>query len=314
MPTPNIADVVKFTQATILNAFNEARQASPFEGLVMRKKAPEGIAQFSVSIVPAAFKLFTGEAIPVGVDAANLSVLTKQYKNPVEIDWKQMRNAGAMVGDEEFQRPFKMLGKDATFAEDAALTALLEANSNDILGSAYFGSARTIKNSAQTLTNTQAGTGTSVAQIRADFFTAKKLLVDMKNAAGRPYHGSGVRAQKPIVMYPPALHAAMLEVFEAERNADGSTNITYKAAILRENPYLTDANDWFLLNSSPAYPALLLAHDYDSPVLMHDGTGGTEGGQGSRDRILRNKVLFNADWDFEVAFGSPFEIIRTANT
>lgn len=225
MPTPDIDAAIRYAETLMLKAFTDAAKVSVFTGLVRRKKSPDGVAKFASTFMPAAFKVFTGEAKPVGVDARNQTITTKKYKNPVEIDEKQLRNTKAIVGDEEFMAPIRSLGADAVHAEDEVMSAALEANGNDVLGSAFFAAAAAIPNSAQTITNTQSSSGvTDPDDVRADFYSAVALWDQMKNAAGRYLHGTAMAGAKPVLLFSPGLRAVMEETFEQKDLAGGGSN------------------------------------------------------------------------------------------
>lgn len=308
MPTPNIHDQVRYTDAAMLQAFNDSEQSSPFRGLVLKKREPNGMAQFSVLFAPAIFQKITSELTPAGLDAKKLSIVTDLYKAGYEVSRKILDNAKGWVGDAEMMRTLTQMGRDAQFAVDAALSALLEANANDILGSPFFGAAVALPNSAQTVTNTLAGTGSTAAQIKADFYSTITQFVNHKNVGGRPYHGTAWLNKKPILMYPTALQAAMEAAFEAQNDAAGASNTAFKRVELRPNPYLADANDWFLVNPAPRYMPFCHLDEYD-PRLQTNA----KDGMADRDVIIRNNILFATEYPFGVSFGSRMEIIRVTN-
>jgi hypothetical protein len=309
MATPDIKNVVKFARATMLNAFNEARRESPFEGLVLREQDAGGILKFAVDFLPAIYVEFKGEAIPVGIDAKNLTVETVLHKNPVAISKKQAKNAAALIGDEQFWRKFRNSAKDAMFLVDAKIAALIEANSSDILGSAFFASGKAMPNSAQTITNTQSGSGVdTAAKIKTDFDAALTLMRAHKNAGGRSYHGGRLSRQRPVVLAPPALESIMRDVFEKDRDSSGETNRHNNKADLRIVEDFTDADDWFFVNSDPAYPPFI--HLEDGPPDQHTNF---DGNIGDADYLLRDRIIMNSDYSCDVAFGSRMEIVRTAN-
>lgn len=310
MPTPDIQSILQFTESVMLNAFNQARRESPFDGLVLRKMDATGIRKFAVTFLPAVYRRFTGEAKPVTYDARNLTVEVVEYKNPVEIDKTQLKHARALAGDEEFMMPLRTRARDAAFAVDAQLAALLEANGNDILGSAAFASAAEIPNSdGVTVTNTRSGAGVTAANVQTDFDAMKGLFIAMQSPGGRSFHGPAFRRSKPIILCHDDVRAVMEEVFETPTLSGGGANRFFGKADIRVVPDFTDTNDWYLCNTSPAFPQFIELNDGDP-----DEATNFDGRTGDRDYLLRNKVLFNSDFNFEVAFGSRMEITRNVNT
>lgn len=311
MPTPDLKTNLAFCKGEMLNSFNEAKKTSPFDGLVADQRTPEGIVKFAFSFVGPAYRLFTGEAQPVGLDAANITIETAKYKNTVSVSKSQLDRSKAIMGDEMIMRPIRKMGADALFARDAKIAALLEANSNDVLGSAFFASAATLRNSnGVTITNTVSGTGTSESQMRTDFYSAIAAMNAIKNTAGRRYHGDSFQRTKPILLYPAALQSVVETVFMAQTLSGGGANTTYGRVEPRLVGDLTDVNDWFLVNAKPTYMPILFADEADPDFKSNLPSGD----QADSNLLLRDEVIFNSDYSFEVAFGSRMEMCRVVNS
>lgn len=93
--------------------------------------------------------------------------------------------------------------------------------------------------------NKLTGTGTTAAQIRADYDAARAAMFNLKDGEGRPM---GITPSHVLV--PPALEGAFRQLLNADMVPDASagvTNIWKGSAGLLVSPYLTDANDWYLL-------------------------------------------------------------------
>ena len=311
MPTPDLKTQLAYCKGEMLNAFNEASKLSPFRGLVAEKRDPAGIVKFALSFIGPAFRVFTGEAQPVGLDAANFTVETVKYKNPVSISKSQLDRAKGIMGDELIMRPIRKMGGDALYARDAKMAALLEANGNDGLGSAFFATAATLRNSnGVTLTNTVSGTGNGESATRTDFYSGIAAFNAMKNVAGWRVHGDSFQATKPIILYPAALQSVMEGVFMAQTLSLGGANTTYNRAELRMVGDLTDTTDWFIVNARPTYMPFMFVDEAEPDFK----TNLQNGDSADAALMLRDEVIFNSDYSFECAFGSRLEIVRVVNS
>lgn len=306
MPTPANTNL-QFAESTMLNAFNKRAEESPWKGLFLKKRVKEGVAKFAMSFMGPRFEKLIAEITPSGYDSKSLTINTEQWGAAFEVSAKLLKNAEAMA-DPEFSMPFKQMGQDAWDAVDVEMTRFVEANGNDILGSAFWASGKVIPNSYnnQTITNTGSGAGVTAANFRTNLRAALAAIAQYKNVAGRQYHGSAFLNSKPILMYHPTYHSVVLDAFEAMIDSSGATNVSYKAAILRPNPYLTDENDVFWWNSNPKYPPLVWADEAD-PTFE---TNYTNSGQGDRDVLLRDRYTMASKYPFVVAFGSRLEGYR----
>jgi len=102
-----------------------------------------------------------------------------------------------------------------------------------------------------TQSNELTGTGTSLAQVRTDYFTAKAALMQYKDDKGEPIWAGDFR---PLIWSP--ANATLMERFEELRGANvtssnstgGNTNILQNAFDVVYDPKQTDATDWVMFN------------------------------------------------------------------
>lgn len=99
-----------------------------------------------------------------------------------------------------------------------------------------------------TQSNELTGTGTTLAQLTVDYYTAVTALNGFKDDKGFPLFPADFR---PLVWIPN--NAALRQQFEALQNAtlggaggSGNTNILANRFDLVVDPRLTDANDWYM--------------------------------------------------------------------
>jgi len=293
-------------RAEFLNMFNEHASESVWSGLTLEVQAEAGYAKLAAITRNPIFKEFTGELKPEGLDTAALTYETKVYKAGLEIPRKVFDHATSLMKT-EYGREVLNVAADAIDNRDNLLTELLEANGTDITGSAFFGTAKAIWNSTQTINNLVTGTGTSSSQIQTDFWSGLTLLMKMKNASGRPYHGGKIGKAGVTIMYPPDLESAMQNAFAAARLSSGADNILFNRAKLRVNPFLTVTNDWYIFVDNARYPAFALG-------VAQDPTSEQDTDPNSRDVIIHETYLFAARDEVVAMYGQPMSCVKINNT
>lgn len=182
-----------------------------------------------------------------GLDSQTYSLQNKDWESSIEVD----RNA---IEDDRIGiiRPrISQLASEARRHQEAGMIAAVIAG-NTATGLAYDGQQffdTDHKDPGATFQTNQSnkltGTGTTAAQIRADYDAARAAMFNLKDGEGRPM---GITPSHVLV--PPALEGAFRQLLNADMVPDASagvTNIWKGSAGLLVSPYLTDANDWYLL-------------------------------------------------------------------
>lgn len=137
-----------------------------------------------------------------------------------------------------------------------------------------------------TQSNKLTGTGTSSAQVKADYYSAMTALCGFKDDKGEPMQ---VSMFNPIIWIPN--NATMVQVFEELQAApliSNTSNILTNRFTLVIDPRLTDANDWYMFRSdTPMKPFVLvnrqaptykdnLTSDSDAVFMRKEGTASVE--------------------------------------
>jgi phage major head subunit gpT-like protein len=116
--------------------------------------------------------------------------------------------------------------------------------------------------------STQSNKGTSA--LDATSFAAGRLaLMKMKDDKGRPIN------QNPnlLLVIPPDLLATAEGIIEAEYLASGATNTNYKKARILVSPWLTDTNNWYLLNTNGTIlPFVLQEREFIPMEALEEGS------------------------------------------
>jgi phage major head subunit gpT-like protein len=155
--------------------------------------------------------------------------------------------------------------------------------------------------------NLLTGTGTTLAQVQADFFAARAALIAFKSESGEHFN----IAPKLLVLAPPSLWG----VFDQLQNAtiiSQTENVLKGQFELEINPYLAslsggDANDWYLLNTlGPIKPFVF--QNRRSPDLV--GITDPE----SEHVFKHNTFLWGSSARYNVGNGLWQMAIKTTNT
>ncbi len=144
-------------------------------------------------------------------------------------------------------------------------------------GIAMFSSSHTARaDEGSTQDNLLAGSGTTVAQVGADFATAKAEMLKFKGENGEPFHADGIPSL--AVVAPPDLEKVFREVLNAGIISNTS-NVQVGAADLIISPRLTDADDWYLLRTDSVRPLIF----QDREALEFTSLEGQSDGGFNRD-------------------------------
>jgi phage major head subunit gpT-like protein len=125
-----------------------------------------------------------------------------------------------------------------------------------------------------TQSNKLTGSGTSLDNVRTDYYAAKAALMQYKDDKGNPMWAGDFR---PFIWAPAT--ATMMSVFEQLRNGGlvttggvgGNTNILANQFDVVYDPKLTDANDWHMFNTEGSMKPFLFVNR--EPIHYEDNFG-----------------------------------------
>ncbi|MCP4549238.1 MAG: hypothetical protein GY835_22525 [bacterium] len=309
MPTPqNIATKLRDADARFLKSFIEEDKTDIFAGATLKMNKPEGYVIFPVMTRNPTFKKLLDEHAPEGLDAKNVTISTDEYVNAVEIPRKALENSKATIG-QEFMAPIMGMAADAIGLRMQMLTTLVEANGNDILEAAFFGTAQAIFNSDHTVTNLVTATGQDAASIKTDYDSFRSVMMTQRNSGGRLYHGASGRTKPIIIMHPEELTSVMEDVFQVKTLAAGGANKYASMNVdLRCNPLLSSATGWYPIIKGASYPPLVVVDEGNPTTANNAGSGDSV----ERDVQLRSVYTYSANYKVNVAFGSRFNMFKVA--
>ena len=153
--------------------------------------------------------------------------------------------------------------------------------------------------------NKLTGTGTSAAQVKADYYSAYTALCGFKDDKGEPMQASDFR---PLVWIPN--NATLVQQFEelqASLLLSNSTNILANRFDLVKDPRLTDANDWYMFRvDTPTKPFILVSRE--EPHYADNFTQGT-----SDDVFMRKTGTASVEARAAATYGLWQKAVMVAN-
>lgn len=183
---------------------------------------------------------FRGERVPQKLLDYEYTLKNKEFEASIEVrdaDIKddQTGKYGPLV---------RSIGESARmFPDELIFQTLLPGGFTSLAydGQFFFDTDHPVGN----LGTTQSNKGT--AALDATSFQAGRLaLMRMQDDYGRPINTN----PKLLLVIPPDLLATAEGIIEAEYLASGATNVNYKKADILVVPWLTDTNNWYLLNTN----------------------------------------------------------------
>lgn len=104
--------------------------------------------------------------------------------------------------------------------------------------------------------NLQDGTGISLAQFEADYFTAKNAMANLKDDSGDPFFGDDELTNMLVIVPSGAIAQTAQKFFGAEMISNTS-NVFAKEAQVYVSNRLTAGNDWYLAFVNSAFKPLI---------------------------------------------------------
>ena len=318
MTTPkHVVKSLRDAETRFLHGFNEAGKKDLFAGLVHIVTDATGKVSFPILTRQPSFQKLVGQITPEGLDAATYSIEADPYIAAMDIPLSELKRGIATVGGGSYMRLFQGMGEQIIHSKNKVMTAFLEANGNDVLGSAFFGNSGAIPNSkgAITLDNLDGVTGTSAANMQADMDDIIDLMLATQNSAGDYVHTDAMIAPK-TVMVPAALATAAWEAFEKADGSAAETNKFKKYNIsVVVNPYLASGTAWYVFLSGGLYPPLVLLQEQLAPELRNNagGVNGALSGDWVEQAVqLTDKVTLSARHPYTVGWGNRSYAFKTA--
>lgn len=178
-----------------------------------------------------------------GLENYNYSLKNKHYEATIEVDRDTLEDDRYNL----IAPKVSQLGLEAAQFPSRQMSATLAAGGTGLGydGVAFF-AATHVSGASGTQSNTQAGTGVTLAAIRTDLVGAKTKMLRFKDDTGRL-----LRVSPDLIVAPPELEDVFLQLLNTQIIALSSgtqqSNVLQGTYDLMIDPELTDANDWFLM-------------------------------------------------------------------
>jgi phage major head subunit gpT-like protein len=245
-----------------------------------------------------AVREWTDERIPKGLSEYGYTIRNKKWEVSVKVDAETLE-------DEQYgqvkQRVAAMPGQVAKHQNQLVYTQL-EAGSSTACydGANFFSASHSEGNSG-----TQSNLLTTLPLTVANYATAKAAQSVFKDDQGILCGSTTTH-----LMVPPALEATARQILNADYVSDGTTtvsNIWKGSSQLIVNPFLTDTNDWYLLDLSA----------YVKPIIFQNRIPVTfkalDGSSDSDSVFMRDAFFYGVRARYNVGYGDWRTALRASN-
>lgn len=205
----------------------------------------------------------------VGLGKQTITVKVEDYEATVEIHLNTLRDAR---GNIYFPR-IREMADNAARLEYNLVSDLIKAGETGLAydGQNFFDTDHSEGDSG-TQSNELTGGGTSVAQLKTDFYKAKAAMMGFKDDKGEVLHPRDFR---PLLWIPN--DQAVIEGLDELRNATlskgGDSNILKDRFDVVVDPRLTDTNDWYMFRTTSVMKPFILINREEVNYEDNFGSG-----------------------------------------
>lgn len=288
--------------------FDAAIHAQPWTGISMMLPSNVQTETYSwFGTVPKMEDVTHQDLKVEGLEPFDFSITNLLWKAGIEVERTAMEDD--RLG--QFTPRVQQLGVEAARHPGELIFNLFESNGNAYDSVAFFSNTRTIGASAN-IDNILSGTGaTTVALIQADLASARAQMRKFQDDRGRPMNLTG-----NVIVVPPELEQIFYQALNANQGNianpvvpgsafGGSFNQASYSVVV--NPFLTDANDWYLLHVDGATRPFIYQERL-SPSLEGITSPNSESG------VIHDKFVYSVRYRGQVGYGEPRHAVKTTNT
>lgn len=245
-----------------------------------------------------------------GLNKFSFTIVNKEWQAGIEVERAAIERDRLGL----FTPRIQQLSMEAARHPGELLLSLFESPGNAYDGTAFFSDSRVIHDSG-TIDNIVTGSGVdTVAKIQTDLAAAKGAMVAFKDDKGRP-----MLILPNAIVIPGALSGIMWQALNNSAG-DGVNTPTPPAnwgtgAVLVNgywvyiNPYLTSANDWYVLYTGGGPEEKPFVYQVEKrPELLADTD------PNSRAAQERRSYLYSAYGRYNVGVGEPRYAVKINNT
>jgi phage major head subunit gpT-like protein len=248
---------------------------------------------------PPAVRQWTDERIPKGLSEFSYTIKNLKWEASVRVD-------AEVLEDEQYgqvkMRVSQLPGAIARHQNKLVFNAL--ANGFSTLcydGSNFFDTTHSENNSG-----TQVNKFTSLALNATNYATVRAAMALFKDDQGELIGQMG-----DTLVVPPALEGVARTILNADMIADtnggGTTNVWKGSAELFVNPFLTDTNDWFLINTKAYIKPIVFQNRIPVQFKALDGSSDSD------NAFMRDAYLYGVRARYNVGYGDWRTAVGVSN-
>jgi len=282
---------VKGLQAEYQEAYDQYQAQN--EGIAMQVNSTGPSNNYAwLGSVPR-MRVFNGERKPVKVGSYKYSIENEEYEASMAIDMKD-------IDDDQTGQYSILAGQigesSAMFPDELIYGTLLPGGFSGLAydGQYFFDTDHAVGasgNQSNLITLKLGPTG---------FAAARLLFYRFKDDQGRPLNPN----LKLVLVIPPDLLATAEALINTQYTAPGVLNPYYQAAEIRVNPWLTDANAWYLVNTVGKVKAFVVQNRKREELAVLGQVPGTATVVNqSEAQFMRRKQYVGTYWRGAVGYG-----------
>lgn len=305
-----LAGLLTNFQALFQEDFDAARNNAPWRAVATEVTSKAKTESYNwLGTAPQMLDVTHQDVQVEGLFSYNFSIDNLEYVAAIEVERNEIEDDRLHL----VAPRIRQLAEEAARHPGQLLMQLPVVNGNAFDGVAWIADTRKVGRSANIDNNVaSAGSGTTLAGFQADLATARATMRKFQDDQGRPTNNVG-----NAIMVPPELeqlaYQALNVTFPAvspnvaaaiPAGANGVLNVAGYQIIV--NPFLTDANDWYLLHIGGTVRPFIFQNRI-APSLEGPTT------PTSSDGSLRRKFIYTVRARYAVGYGDPRHAIRIVN-
>lgn len=285
----------KGIKADFYGKFGQAQDTN-YTPIIYKATSTQTLEQYIINDTFPAIREWTDDGIQdtltaysVNVQNRDWTLRVKELRNTLE-DGKASLGMAIENTISDSVNKFKMM-------PDKLIQELLAANPTAFDGTAFFSDTRPNLSGSGVIDNIHTGTGTTLAQMTADFASAESLLLGFKDRNNEPLNNQ----QDYYVLVPSQLYSNAYKLMTSDSLANPYDNIYKNRFKIIVNYYqATTDNDWYLVNAAQAFKPFIYQVRKEPDWTMKDDP---------EDKWV--KYIANAR--MAAAVGNPTAIVKINN-
>lgn len=226
-----------------------------------------------------------GERVPKKLLEHTYTITNTEYEASIEVKHSDLKDD--QTG--QYGPLVRQIGESAKLYPDEIVFETLIPNGDSELcydGQYFFDTDHPVGDTGDTQSNKLTGALTATT-----YNSARALLRKMKDDFGRPIN----QFVDLVLVVPADLENTAKTIVEAERNADGSTNTNAGTARILVSPWLSDTNNWYLLNVAGVIKPFVVQEREFIPFESLE--------EGSESNFMRKRNYYGTYWRGNGGYG-----------